>query len=69
MTSDDVQLLSVREASSRLAISVFTLREWLRQGRLPYIRLGRRVLLRHADVEEVVVQHLVAAIPQAERRS
>ena len=69
MAADHLPLLSVREASSRLGISVFTLRMWLRQGRLPHIRLGRRVLLRPDDVDAFVLEHLVAPTPAAERRS
>lgn len=43
--------LSIPEAASRLNVSKFTLMRWLRQRRLAYYRLGRRVVLAEADVE------------------
>jgi excisionase family DNA binding protein len=43
--------LSIAEAAERLGVSPFTLRSWLRQRRLPYHRLGRRIVLDPADVE------------------
>jgi len=44
--------LSIAEAAERLlGISPYTLRSWLRQGRIPYHRLGRRIVLDQADVE------------------
>jgi excisionase family DNA binding protein len=51
--------LSIPEAASRLRVSKFTLRRWLRQRRLAHYRLGRRVLLAEADVERFLAMNRV----------
>ena len=42
---------SIRETPQRLGVSPFTVRTWLRQGKISYHRLGRRIVLDQADVE------------------
>jgi excisionase family DNA binding protein len=49
-----LELLSVQEGARELKLSVFTLRAWIFQKRLPVVRLGRRVLLKREDLEELV---------------
>lgn len=46
----DVQTAAVHE----LKVGISTLRRWIREGRLPVIRLGRRVLIRPAALEELI---------------
>lgn len=53
--------LSVPEAASFLGVSVFTVRAWLRQRRLPYFRLGRRVVIAEADLERFLALNRVEA--------
>jgi excisionase family DNA binding protein len=48
------RLLSIDEAAIKLGISPLTMRAWIRQRRLPFVRLGRRVLLHPQDVENFV---------------
>lgn len=48
------KLLSVVEAAARMSVSRFTLRTWLRQRRIPYIRLGRRVLVDPRDLDRFI---------------
>jgi excisionase family DNA binding protein len=48
------QLLSVAEAAERLNISVFTLRGWISQRRVRFVRLGRRVMMRPEDLETLI---------------
>ena len=48
------KLLSVVEAAARMSVSRFTLRSWLRQRRLPYIRLGRRILVDPCDLDRFI---------------
>jgi excisionase family DNA binding protein len=48
------QLLSVREAADRLNISVFTLRGWISQRRVRFVKLGRRTMFRPADLEDLI---------------
>jgi excisionase family DNA binding protein len=44
-------LLSLREASSLLGVSVVALRLWITGGRLPAVRAGRRVMLRRTELD------------------
>ena len=48
------KLLSVSEAGRLLGISKHTDRAWGYQGRLQVVKLGRRVLVPHAEIERVV---------------
>jgi excisionase family DNA binding protein len=50
----DGGLLSLPEGARRLGVSRHTVRAWIRQRRLPFVRLGRRVLLDPADVERFI---------------
>ncbi len=61
MTSTARQTLSVIEAAARIGVSPFTIRSWLRQRRLPFIRAGRRVLLTVDDVDHFLQTHRVEA--------
>jgi excisionase family DNA binding protein len=53
--------LSVVEAAQRLGVSPYTLRSWLRARRLPYHRLGRRIVLDQEDVRQFLLRHRVEA--------
>ena len=48
------KLINVKEAAGLLGVSPFTVRAWLREGRLAHIRLGRRVVLDPADLARFV---------------
>ena len=61
MTSTVRYTLNVSEAAARIGVSPFTIRSWLRQRRLPYIRDGRRVLLTVDDVDNFLRTHRVEA--------
>jgi excisionase family DNA binding protein len=53
--------LSLRQAAARLGVSPHTLRSWaVYQGRLNYVRLGRRLLFRPQDLAEFEQRGLVA---------
>jgi excisionase family DNA binding protein len=47
-------LLSVDEAADYLNLSGHTLRSWVHQKRLPFIKLGSRVLFRPEDLESFI---------------
>lgn len=47
-------LLSVVQAAEVLNVSPNTLRQWLSQRRLPYIKVGRRTMLRLEDIESFI---------------
>jgi excisionase family DNA binding protein len=50
---------SIAEAARISSLSVRSLRYLLRSGRLRYVKLGRRVLIRHTDLEALMRKHYV----------
>ena len=53
--------LTIPAAAARLGVSRFTVRAWLYQGRLPYFKLGRRVVLSASDVDAFLLARRVVA--------
>jgi excisionase family DNA binding protein len=52
MTGDEIpQMMSVKSFAKRLDVTEWTVRTWIRQGRIPHIKFGRRVLIRIDDVQ------------------
>lgn len=50
MTAD--RNVSIEEGASRLGISPHTLRQWsVYQRRVPFLRMGRRILFKMSDLE------------------
>ncbi len=45
------QLIDFKEGAKELKVSIHTLRGWANKRRIPYVRLGRRVLLKREDLE------------------
>lgn len=60
--------LSIKVAAARAGVSPFTMRTWLRQRRLAYLRLGRRIVIDPADLERFLHSNRVEA-QEAVRRS
>jgi excisionase family DNA binding protein len=56
------KLLSIEEGAVKLGVSPLTLRAWIRQRRLPSVRLGRRVLLDPQDVENFIDANRIEAV-------
>jgi excisionase family DNA binding protein len=50
---------SLKETSQLTDISVRSLRYLIRCGKLGYVRIGRRVLIRHTDIEALLRRHAV----------
>jgi excisionase family DNA binding protein len=50
-------LKSVEEAAGLLAISPWTVRSYIKTGKLKPVRLGRRVLVEEAELERFVAQN------------
>jgi excisionase family DNA binding protein len=50
MDALDDSLLTKRNLAPRLKCSVRAVDEWMRKGRLPYIKVGKTVRFRWADV-------------------
>jgi excisionase family DNA binding protein len=59
------ELLSVEEASAKLKIAPKTLRDWLRTGKLPGVKLGKRWLIRAQDLQAAIQAHLRQGSTQA----
>jgi excisionase family DNA binding protein len=58
------ELLTLKEGADQLRLSIHTVRAWIFQKRIPFVRLGRRVLLRREDLEEFVTKNLHEARDQ-----
>jgi excisionase family DNA binding protein len=50
------QLRSVEQAAGLLGISPWTVRSYIRDGKLKPVRLGRRVLLAEGELERLVAK-------------
>ena len=66
----DARRLSVDEAAPVLGVSVYMVRALIRQRRLPFYRIGRRIVLDREDLEQFLRAHRVEAraIPLAPPR-
>jgi len=56
-----MNLLSVSDVAQELKLSQPTVRQLLSKGGLPFIRIGRRILLRREDLETFVKSRREAA--------
>jgi len=55
-------LLTVKEASDLLRLKVSTIRAWVLQRRVPFVKLGgKRVLFRRQDLDALVASSIVPA--------
>ena len=52
-------LLSVEEAASYLKIAVWTLRHWVSERKIPFVKLGRLVRFRQGDLDAHISKHIV----------
>ena len=55
------EFLTVAEVAERLKLNQQTVRNWIDQGSLPALRVGRRVRIRRSDYERLVTDGLTAA--------
>jgi excisionase family DNA binding protein len=49
-------LKSIEQAASLLGLSIWTVRTYIREGKLRPVRLGRRVLLSETELERLVAE-------------
>jgi excisionase family DNA binding protein len=54
-------LVNVMEAAELLRLKPSTLRAWVLQRRIPFVRLGRRVLFRRSDLETLIGKSVIPA--------
>ena len=52
----DDEFLTVQEVADRLKLNQQTVRNWVDDGKLPAVRIGRRVRVRRVDLERVLAQ-------------
>ncbi len=59
------QLLRVDEAAERLGLKPITVRKWMREGKLPTVRLSKgAVRVREQDVEAIITANLSVSTVQ-----
>ena len=46
--------MSIKDAAAQLGLTHWTLRKYIRQGRLPAVRIGRRLLIEPAALERLI---------------
>lgn len=56
-------LLTVPESAIFLRLRPSTIRSWILHRRVPYVKLGGRVCIRRADLEALIEQSVVQALP------
>jgi excisionase family DNA binding protein len=59
------QLLSIEKAAVRLSVSQWTIRNWIRSGKLPSVKLGSRVLVPSDAVQQVIDKATRPAVARA----
>ena len=58
-------LLTVQEAADLLRLQVSTIRAWVLQRKIPFVKLGgKRVLFRRQDIEALIASSVVPAKQQ-----
>ena len=48
--------IGVKDAATRIAVSHWTIRQWIKTGKLRAVKLGRRVLIEPGELERLVEQ-------------
>jgi excisionase family DNA binding protein len=56
------QARTVRETAEELGLSPATIRAWIRQRRIGYVRLGRAVRIPDREIQRIVERGTVPAI-------
>jgi excisionase family DNA binding protein len=69
MVTQIPQTLPIDAVADRLGVSGWTVRTWLRQGRIPFVKLGRRVLVKVDDVEALLAKNYQPATRPADGAS
>jgi len=62
MNGDASRKWNVEETAEAIGVSPHTIRAWLRQRRLSYLKLGRRVLVDPADVQRFLDANRIEAV-------
>lgn len=65
---DRAKLLTLREVAEELSVSAYTLREWIRQGRMRALKIGRDWRVEQKEMERFLdrafrpAEHLLAPV-------
>jgi excisionase family DNA binding protein len=59
ITMEATELLNVSETAAALTIKESTVRAWILNRKLPYVKVGRLVRVRRSDVEAFINSELV----------
>jgi len=62
----DYSLLTVAEVAKMLRLNPQTIRNWIDQGTLPAIRIGRRVRIKREDLEQLLAAGYAPAASRAD---
>jgi excisionase family DNA binding protein len=54
-------LVNLTEAAEILRLKPCTVRAWVLRRRIPFVKLGRRVLFRRSDLEALISENVVPA--------
>jgi excisionase family DNA binding protein len=65
----DGGLMNLDEAAALLRLKPSTMRAWVLRRKIPFVKLGRRVLFRRSDLEALIASSLVPANPVAIREA
>jgi excisionase family DNA binding protein len=61
-SSWDDEYLTVNEIADHLKLNPQTVRNWIEQGSLPAVRIGRRVRIRRTDLDRVLAEGTTADV-------
>ena len=64
MPEDLSVLMTVEETAAYLRLAPWTIRHWVCQKKIPYVRLGRSVRFRRKDMERFIAQNLHGKIDE-----
>lgn len=61
-------LLTVPETATLSRLKVSTIRKWILERKIGYVKLGRRVFVRREDLDSMIAESFIPAEPQAKNR-
>jgi excisionase family DNA binding protein len=61
-------LLNVSEAAAKFRVEESTIRSWILKRKIPFVRMGRRVLIRLSDADSFILNNVVYPDPVSNRR-
>jgi excisionase family DNA binding protein len=67
-TEPEETYLTVAEVAETLKLNQQTVRNWIDQGMLPALRVGRRVRIKRSDFERILAESYSAGTATANRR-